>query len=150
MKDTANGIETTIIAAVSMLKSFDQTAFEAKPSPATWSKKEIIGHLIDSAQNNIRRFVAGQYDHSPKIVYAQDDWVKLQNYQSYDRDELIQLWVLLNKHLCRILKAMPPAHYERTCDTGKGEIELHTLKYLAEDYLVHMRHHLRQINPQFQ
>ena len=41
-----------------------------KISPEKWSNKEVIGHLIDSAQSNIRRFVVAQYEDKPYIVYA--------------------------------------------------------------------------------
>src|SRR5580693_8174910 len=46
--------------------------FSYKSDPSKWSKKEILGHLVDSAQNNIRRFVVSQYEDIPKIVYQQD------------------------------------------------------------------------------
>ena len=48
----------------------------AKPIPTKWSKIEILGHLVDSAQNNLRRFICGQYESIPPlIVYDQDFWV---------------------------------------------------------------------------
>jgi hypothetical protein len=129
-------------------KAFFQTLSEAELSQKAeanrWSKKEIIGHLIDSAQNNIRRFVCGQYEPQPKIVYDQDFWVKSQHYQAYSSEDLLQLWALLNRHICLILSNLPPKNYEKTCDTGKGKVELHTLQYLAEDYVVHLKHHLAQ------
>ncbi len=51
-----------------------------KPNPAKWSKREVLGHLIDSARNNIRRFLVAQYDYKPKIIYVQDTWVAAANY----------------------------------------------------------------------
>jgi len=54
------------------LRTVSIEKFHFKPSPARWSKKEILGHLVDSAQNNIRRFVVAQYDERPKIVYNQN------------------------------------------------------------------------------
>ena len=119
--------------------------FSVKRIPGKWSPKEILGHLIDSAQNNIQRFVRGQYEDTPKIVYSQDDWVSLQGYQHYNKADLIQLWILLNRHLCKILANMNPAHYEKKCNTGKTSSEFHSLSFLAEDYLNHMIHHLNQI-----
>ena len=32
-----------------------------KPAPGKWSKQEILGHLIDSAINNLKRFIDAQY-----------------------------------------------------------------------------------------
>jgi hypothetical protein len=145
MRDIAFKIEETItLYASAMLKLSDQE-FSAKKIPDQWSKKEILGHLVDSAQNNIQRFVRGQYEDAPKIVYDQDEWVRLEDYQAYVKEDLVQLWVTVNKHLCRILICMDPSSFERKCDTGKGAVELHTLSFLAEDYLSHMHHHLNQI-----
>lgn len=146
MNDLATSIESTVNEFVRFVKSMDDSTFTQKPNPDKWSKKEILGHLVDSAQNNIQRFVRGQYELLPKIVYAQDDWVKLQNYQQYAKDDLVQLWALLNKHLCRILREMAAENYDNQVDTGKGIVEVHTLKFLAEDYLKHMKHHLGQIS----
>ena len=33
---------------------------EQHPSPERWTRKEVVGHLIDSASNNHQRFVRGQ------------------------------------------------------------------------------------------
>ena len=49
-------------------------------APGKWSKREILGHLIDSAANNHQRFVRAQQ--SPRLEfprYAQDDWVAVQH-----------------------------------------------------------------------
>jgi hypothetical protein len=145
MKALAGQIRQTVIDHAVIIRSLPTARFDEKSSPSKWSKKEILGHLVDSAQNNLQRFVRGQYENNPKIIYYQDDWVKLQRYQDYDTEELIQLWVTLNKHLCRTLEVMDPSNAERQCDTGKPGTELHTIKFLADDYLKHMRHHLQQI-----
>ncbi len=116
-----------------------------KPTPNKWSKKEILGHLIDSAHNNLRRFIVTQYDQNNKIIYLQDDWVKLNDYHQVDFKELIQLWKLLNLQIARIIDHIPPENRNYTCDTGKQGGDLKTLEFLAEDYVVHMQHHLRAI-----
>ena len=128
-------------------KQFSEEELTAKPNPAKWSKKEIIGHLVDSAQNNIRRFIVGQYENNPNIVYYQDQWVTMQDYQHYSTTELIQLWQSLNKHVCIILKNMPVENYQRICNTGKQKEELHSIEFLAKDYVDHHLHHLKQIFP---
>src|ERR1041384_6361917 len=123
------------------LRSVSIEKFHFKPSPARWSKKEILGHLVDSAQNNIRRFVVAQYDERPKIVYNQDKWVAIVNYQHYNLPDLISLWYLLNKHICQVLKSMPLEMAKRQSETE----ELHTLEWLAQDYIKHLLHHLHQV-----
>ena len=112
-----------------------------KPLPAKWSGKELLGHLIDSAQNNIRRFVVAQFEDEPYIVYAQESWVTAADYQHYPVKDLIDLWVLLNRHILIILKKLPSAAAERKVQTE----ELHSIKWLAEDYNKHLLHHLHQI-----
>ena len=118
---------------------------EHKPAPGKWSKKEIIGHLIDSAQNNIQRFIRGQYLTNPYIIYQQDEWVNLQNYQQYNRKHLVALWATLNMHICTIIANMPAAAYNNKVNVGKEEEKLVTIQFLAEDYIVHHLHHIQQI-----
>jgi hypothetical protein len=74
MKPIAEELNTIINKYRSSFQSIDEDEFNFKPSPVKWSKKEILGHLIDSAQNNIRRFIVAQYEDKPKIVYNQDKW----------------------------------------------------------------------------
>jgi hypothetical protein len=122
--------------------------FSAKPLPNKWSKKEVLGHLIDSAHNNLRRFVCGQYEvMPPKIVYDQDYWVKVNNYQQTESKELIATWKLINTRIVTILETMPASAYTKECDTGKNSVSLHSLEWLADDYVKHLKHHLNQIIP---
>ena len=117
----------------------DESGYKA--SPSKWSKKEIIGHLIDSAQNNIRRFITAQYEENPKIVYNQDLWVTKNDYQNYNLTDLVSLWQLLNKQIIHILRNMPAEMFQRTCQAG----QIHTIEWLAGDYIKHLKHHLHQV-----
>jgi hypothetical protein len=119
--------------------------FSAKPNPAKWSRKEVVGHLIDSAQNNLRRFIVGQYDDQPNIVYQQEFWVQANNYQQGKKEDVIQLWRLINLQIAAILSSMPKENYSRICNTGKGTPELHSIEWLAVDYVKHMKHHINQV-----
>jgi hypothetical protein len=122
--------------------------FYVKPLPTKWSKVEVLGHLIDSAQNNLRRFVCGQYESAPPwIVYDQDFWVSANSYKKAKKETIIHLWRLLNERICEILKTMPESNYERQCNTGRTSEQLHSLQWLAEDYVKHLKHHLNQIIP---
>ena len=127
--------------------NFTEAELSYKAASVKWSKKEIIGHLIDSAQNNIRRFVVTQYENHPQIVYAQNEWVDMQNYQQYNSQDLIALWQLINKHIAVVLRNMPAEKLQLQCNTGKGQEELHTIEFLAKDYITHHLHHLKQIIP---
>ncbi|WP_316804615.1 DinB family protein [Pedobacter nototheniae] len=116
-----------------------------KPNPLKWSKKELLGHLVDSASNNIRRLIVGQYEQGVKIVYHQDEWVCYQNYQEADVEDVKMLWKLLNGHICRVIEKIPENKLQNICDTGKGKIEMHTLAYFIEDYIVHLKYHIQQL-----
>jgi DinB superfamily len=145
MQQVIKQLEDILAAYTSRLQSIPEKDFAIKLSAEKWSKKEILGHLVDSAQNNIQRFVRAGYENRPHVVYDQDVWVAAQGYQNYPTAALIMLWQLLNKHICTILNNMQPDIYSRLCDTGRDEETLYTVEFLAKDYIVHLVHHLKQI-----
>ena len=140
-KNIASELNAIIAKHLPALKAISEDKFQFKPSSGKWSKKEILGHLADSAQNNIRRFVVAQYEEYPKIVYNQDKWVAITNYQQYNLQDLIDLWYLLNKHICQLLTFMAAEASNRKAET---EV-LHDLEWLAQDYVKHLLHHLHQV-----
>lgn len=140
MQSTASELRSLIDDYFAKLDSLNEEETSDKPSQK-WSKKEIIGHLVDSAQNNIRRFIVAQYENNPVIVYKQDDWVKINNYKSSSLKDLTQLWYLLNKQICSILENSSQEAIQRTCQTES----LQTIDWLAKDYIKHLKHHLHQI-----
>ena len=141
IQQTARDLEALVTLHTPSLKKIPADLLLSKPLTGKWSKLEIIGHLVDSAQNNIRRFVVAQYENNPSITYNQDEWVKLAAYQQQPPVPLIELWALLNLHLCHILLAMTDEAANRLCTTGAP----HTLEWLAEDYVRHLKHHLHQV-----
>jgi hypothetical protein len=146
MKNTIEELSIITEEFAKKMEAIVDEEFSFKPNPNKWSKKEVLGHLIDSAHNNTRRFIAGQYDNIPsKIVYDPDLWVTLNNYQQADGKEIISLWALANKRIVAILRAMPQSRYSNQVDTGKNAPSLHTLEFLAADYVKHLKHHLNQI-----
>jgi hypothetical protein len=116
-----------------------------RPAPDRWSKKEIIGHLIDSAQINLQRFVRCTYEENFKLIYEQVEWVKAGRYQEVDIHDLFGLWEQLNGQIIHVLKKYPADRLQAKCDTGKTQVSLHTVEWLAQDYVDHMNHHLKQI-----
>src|SRR6187455_492334 len=113
------------------LRAIDEQDFAHKPAPEKWSKKEELGHLIDSAHNNLRRFIVAQHEKNPKVVYRQNEWVKASDYQNQPGANLITLWSLLNKQICEVMKTMPIEAEARLCDTGYEQTDLHSLKWIA-------------------
>jgi len=141
MQNTASELQDTTNQYLAPLNNLNEDESFIKPLPNKWSKKEIIGHLIDSAQNNIRRFIVAQYEDNPEIKYRQDDWVRINNYQSYSLTDLVSLWYLLNKQIVAILVNSTEETLQRTSQTDT----LHSIEWLAQDYIKHMKHHLHQV-----
>ena len=144
-----NTIQTSIPEFIQstyhLLTKIPEIEWNAKPHPDGWSKKEILGHLIDSAMTNIRRLVVTQYQPNQKILYRQIEWVAFQAYQSADTTELIELWRLINLHYDRVSKNIPVTSMDLTSDTGRDEPSLNTLAFLIEDYWGHQQHHLKAV-----
>jgi hypothetical protein len=143
MKSVAEQLRETIDRFMSAdLPAIDWTY---KASPAKWSKKEIIGHLIDSAQINLQRFVSCTYQENFKLRYDQVEWVEAGHYRHADINELLQLWELLNRQIARVISAYPEGRLLVTCDTGKDTVNLKTAEWLMQDYVDHLSHHLKQV-----
>ena len=119
----------------------------ALKSPAHWSVKEELGHLLDSAANNHQRIVRAQLEDNPAMPgYDGPHWVRLHAYQKRDWHELIGLWEALNGQLLAAAEAVPDSAWSRTC-TIAGSAPL-TLQFVVEDYMHHMRDHLRHMKVQ--
>jgi hypothetical protein len=143
-------LKTTIhqlAAAVDDLLTRDLQAidWDSKPVPDKWSRKEIIGHLIDSAQINLQRFVRCTYQENFKLTYEQAEWVQVQHYQDEDINEVLELWRLLNFQIIRVLNNYPADRLGAKCDNSKTEVSLHTVEWLAQDYVDHLKGHLAKI-----
>ncbi|WP_026705985.1 DinB family protein [Flavobacterium soli] len=121
--------------------------FEIKLSENKWSKKEILGHLIDSAINNIQRFTEIQTFEKPYKIrtYSPDDLVKSNDYQNKNNQELLDLWISLNVHALHIIKNQTEKTLAYKLILPNGEES--DLKFLIEDYFEHLYYHLKQIDP---
>ena len=148
MKKTIKELRELVHAYSKKFGAFTDEEFDRKPAPGKWSRKEVVGHLTDSAHNNLRRFVVGQYETvAPKIVYDQDFWVSANGYQHIKKEEVILLWKLINQRICSVLENMPESNYAKECNTGREKEQLHSISWLAEDYVKHMKHHINQVIP---
>ncbi len=126
-----------------------------KPSPDKWSIIEIMGHLIDSANNNHRRFTKAQWqDNMIFTGYAQAEWVAAQNYQTADWQLILDLWKTYNLHICQLMENTPEEKLNRAVyEHNLHQIAMVTvpadqptsLGYFMKDYIYHIEHHLRQI-----
>jgi len=138
-------LKTIIDTELKRFEIISEDEWPYKASPEKWSRKEILGHLCDSAFTNIRRFVVTQYKENENIVYDQDEWVKAQNYQNIPAAEVINLWKSLNYQIVHIVENIPDEVLQRTCDTSKTTPEILTLEVLIKGYIDHLHHHLKTI-----
>ena len=126
------------------LAAIPDQAASLRSGEGRWSKKEILGHLIDSASNNHQRFVRAQIaPHVGLPSYQQESWVRLQAYQDAPWSDLVELWLLYNRHLDRVIAHVQPEALSHTISLdGRPPV---TLSFLIEDYIRHLEHHLKQI-----
>ena len=144
MPDAIKRLRFAVRTLPGILSHISEGESEQRPSPERWTKKEVIGHLIDSASNNHQRFVRGQIaDGQDFPRYEQEQWVRIQNYQTAKWHDLIDLWRAYNTHLLHVAGCMTEEGQAATCKVGGGaEI---TLAWLFVDYVDHLDHHLRKM-----
>ena len=120
--------------------------FEKKLSVKQWSKKEILGHLIDSVINNIQRLTEIHTFEKPYQIrpYNPDKLVLYNGYQLKNNRELYELWLHLNFHILHIIKQQSTESLEFKLVLPDGKIA--DLQFLIEDYFEHFYYHLKQIN----
>jgi len=144
MNEIAQKLKSIISDIEPKLKQMDNEEVILKPYPEKWSKKEILGHLIDSAANNHQRFVREQSGVAEEFTdYNQNQWVNIQRYNELDWNSLIILWTSYNQHLSYIMENISEESETALCNIGKDEPV--TLKFVVEDYIRHLQHHLEDI-----
>jgi len=144
MKAISERIREVVTAARPELLKISPDIARKKVSADTWSKKEILGHLIDSALNNHQRFVrAAQNTARDFPAYDQNRWVEVQCYNEMNWSNLVDFFSQYNLHLCRVIDFLPQEVLNNPCNIGKEKPV--ALKFIIEDYLRHLEHHIEQI-----
>jgi hypothetical protein len=138
-------LHTAIDDALELFQRVDETRTAERPQPEKWCAREVLGHLIDSACNNHRRFIIGQ---SPATAafdgYDQDVWVARQRYRDVPWRDLVALWSAYNRHLAHVMSCTPAetAKHRALSPDGSGQVDV---GFLMQDYVTHLRHHVDQI-----
>ncbi|SHF89109.1 DinB family protein [Dysgonomonas macrotermitis] len=112
--------------------------------------KQIVGHLVDSASNNTHRIIHLQYQENPLIFpdYAtfgnNDRWIAIQDYQSEDWNDLVQLWKYSNEHVIHVIRNVKKEKLDNEWIAGTGEKV--SLQSMISGYLSHFKLHLNEID----
>jgi hypothetical protein len=144
MKTVAQQLRQLIDSAKSVLLAIPEEKASEKAFADKWSLKEILGHLIDSAANNHQRIVRMQeVADLGAFTYTQQHWVNSQQYVSERWEDVVEFWYRYNAHLAHVIAHVDPASLNNVCDMGYAEPA--RLKFVIEDYVRHVQHHLDQI-----
>ena len=140
----ASDLGRTVAQAKPLLMKLDNADTSARPSEGKWAKKEILGHLLDSASNNHQRFVRATLQGSLMFPgYQQDPLVELQNFAEIDWNFLVDFWAAYNRFLAHVIGQLPAEAAAVVCNIGNNPPA--TLEWITQDYVAHLKHHLNQI-----
>jgi hypothetical protein len=140
----AADLRETVAQAQPLLEKFTDSEASNRPQPGKWSKKEILGHLLDSASNNHQRFVRAALQGILVFPgYDQDPLVELQRFRTMEWKFLTEFWANYNRFLAQVIGVLPSEAAAVVCSVGKNPPA--TLEWVAQDYVAHLKHHLNQI-----
>jgi hypothetical protein len=144
MRELSHKLERVVKSAQVILRQVSEADSKRPVLKGGWSRKQVLGHLIDSASNNHQRFVRAALQGSLEFPrYDQDGCVRVQAVESVLWPLLVTLWTNYNLYLAHVIANLPADKLEAQCRIGEDEPV--TLRFLAEDYLTHLLHHLAQI-----
>lgn len=159
MQKFLDEIKAFIESTANRLLDLSDSDVHKKINQDNWAPIEILGHLVDSACNNHRRFVLAQLkDDLIFDGYEQDRWTSSQNYFEEDWNSLVQLWKYYNYHIIHLCKQIPQNILEqKRASHNLNEISWKkvdkntpaTLEYLITDYFGHLKHHIAQVFSMF-
>ena len=143
-QDLSTFLAETIARELPSLRTVTEERASMARAPGKWSAKEELGHLIDSAANNHIRFVRGAIEAEFRGPgYSQNDWVRLHGYSNMQWETIINLWFQYNTLLVGLVDRIPEDRLEALCFIGTSPAV--TLRFVIEDYILHMQHHIDQL-----
>ncbi|MDP5170354.1 MAG: DinB family protein [Bacteroidia bacterium] len=145
MNETINQLEGLLASGFEYVSQATELELSQKPSPEKWSKKEIMGHLLDSALNNLQRFTEIQVEEKPYKIrkYRQDEWVEANQYQASKIEEIVICWLALNRRIVTVMKNQTETTLSYQIVFNGNDYA--DLNFLMKDYVDHLEHHLTQL-----
>jgi hypothetical protein len=137
-------LERTAQAIPPMLPETAADWDAAYPGSSEWTRRELLGHLVDSAINNQQRFVRACLEGELRFPsYDQTGMVRVQRYREAPIELRVPLWQSLNRQIARIFVATPVSGLAVACCIGTNPAM--TYEQMALDYVAHLDHHLKQL-----
>jgi hypothetical protein len=144
-KDLADRLASTIEEVKTVITHTSDFDLARKTDPKKWSKKEILGHLIDSGINNLQRFTEIQFKPQPFVIksYSQDELVAVNAYQQAPVEEILSCWLAINVRIGNVIRSLPAGKLSAGIILPDGRKA--DLQFLINDYIDHMMHHNDQL-----
>ena len=136
-RDDVNAVHTALLA-------LSPEVAEIPWREGGWTRKQIVGHMLDSAANNRQRFVrAAIHGSFTGPDYAQAEWVSAHGYGDLPWATLLQWWEVEHEILAAAVDRIPEERLDAICTIG-GNASV-SLRFVVEDYFRHQRWHLTQL-----
>jgi len=144
MKALSNRLLEIVDQATPALSQVESDSAAQAVKAGGWTRKQMIGHLIDSASNNHQRFVRASLQNELNFPgYDQNGNVRMQQFQSAAWGQLVDLWAAYNRFLAHVIAHLPESKLQTACRIGAEKPV--TLESLATNYVAHLSEHLNQM-----
>ncbi len=112
-------LETLVNKAAQHLDGQAELDGEVRLKRAPWTRQEALGHLVDWATCHQQWFARALLE--AKVVgisYPAPEWAGAQAYLQFGWQDLVDLWVCINRLLIHVLTRIPEGKLETPCRIG--------------------------------